>query len=98
MRRLVKWTAGIVGIAALARLVRRHRSAGRAPDDSGFAPDPAADLREKLAETRDVGPEAASESVAGESDEPASGSLDERRARVHEKAQQAIDTMSDGDA
>ncbi len=98
MRRLVKWTAGIVGIAALTRLVRRHRAAGRDSEDSAFSLDPAADLREKLAETRDTGSEASPEGVPGESDEPTSGSLDERRARVHEKAQQAIDAMGDEDA
>lgn len=49
--------------------------------------DPAAELRSKLAEQRDDPPAA--------SDEPEE-TLEERRARVHGKAQDAIDAMREG--
>jgi hypothetical protein len=48
--------------------------------------DPADELRRKLAETR---PEEPAATVAPASEEP----LEERRARVHAKAQEAIDAM-----
>ena len=96
MRRLVGWTAGIVGIAALARLLaRRQARAARAPAP---AADPATELRRKLdasrADTAAAGtPDAPTESVPG--DEPAAPveTLDERRARVHAKAQEALEAM-----
>lgn len=98
MGRLVRWTAGIVGIAALARLLRRRRHGADAPGGVAPAADPAAELREKLAGTRDAAAETAAAAPMGDGpvalDEPAAATIEERRARVHEKAQEAIDAMS----
>ena len=49
-------------------------------------PDPAEELRRRLAETREDEP------AATEAPEPAE-TLEERRARVHAKAQEAMDAM-----
>lgn len=88
MRKLITWVAGLAGIAALLR--RRSRARGAAsrgtPNPAADAtPDPAVELRQKLEETRIVDPARSSGEV--------SVSLDERRARVHERAQEAIDLM-----
>lgn len=85
MRRLIGWLAGIAGVAALARLLsRRH---GR-PAPTAPAPDPAEELRRRLAAARETEP-----AGEGAPEAEADLSLDERRARVHEKAQEAIDAM-----
>jgi hypothetical protein len=94
VRRLFGWTAGLVGIAALARLLvaRRDRTAAPAlPSAPPPAEDPAEELRRKLAESRDADARPASPTATPE---PV-GSLDERRARVHAKAQEAIEAMDD---
>jgi hypothetical protein len=88
VRRLLTWLAGLAGVAALARLLRRKDSA--LPHPAVETPDPATELRRKLAETREHVVEPAVE------DEPAA--LDERRARVHAQAQEAIDLMRPRDA
>ena len=80
---------GLVGVAALARLLRR-RHAEQAAETS--IEDPAAELREALARTRS--PEAAGAAEpAPEPEEPPATSLEERRARVHARAQEAIESM-----
>jgi hypothetical protein len=94
--RVLAWFAGLVGIAALGRWLAR-RSHGAAPhrqeEPVAAAPatdaDPAEELRRKLAETREVAPETAPSPPA----EPEA--LEERRARVHAKAREAIDAMAD---
>ena len=92
MRRLFGWTAGLVGIAALARLLaaRRDRAAPALPP-APPADDPAEELRRKLAESRDADAPQAEPTATPEPVE----SLDERRARVHAKAQEAIEAMDD---
>ena len=92
MRRLFGWTAGLVGIAALARLLaaRRDRAAPALPPALP-AEDPAEELRRKLAESRDAD---ASSAVPTTTSEPVE-SLEERRARVHAKAQEALEAMDD---
>lgn len=97
MRRALTWLAGAVGLAALARLLRR-RAVGATP-----VLDPAEELRGRLAEQRrTVGDAGHEEIVAPEPDpepEPAGPGdaidLEERRARVHARAQEAIELMSD---
>ena len=98
MRRLFGWMAGLVG----------HRRA-RAP--AGGAPragrgcrrhcrsrrpraDPAEELRRKLAESRDEPRRGGRDARRRRAREPTE-SLEERRARVHAKAQEAIDAMDD---
>jgi len=100
VKRSLAWFAGIVGIAALGRMLSRRRDA-RAPDqrpaqadptpaETAGEPvaDPAEELRRKLAAKRQP-----------ESVEPgATETLEERRARVHAKAREAIDAMGDEEA
>jgi hypothetical protein len=91
VRRLFGWTAGLVSIAALARLLaaRRHRAdAPVLPPPALPAEDPAEELRRKLAESRDMGASAAEPTEPKES-------LEERRARVHAKAQEALSAMDE---
>ena len=92
MRRLFGWTAGLVGIAALARLLaaRRDRAAPALPP-APPAEDPAEELRRKLAESRDADAPSAEATTMPEAVE----SLEERRARVHAKAQEALEAMDD---
>jgi len=96
--RSLAWFAGIVGIAALGRMLSRRKASGTpveqsAPPTPGAdeivldpAADPAEELRRKLAEARQ--PEQPAEPKAVES-------LDARRARVHAKAREAMDAMND---
>ncbi len=92
MRRLFAWTAGLVGIAALARLVAARRARLEAPALPAARPeqDPAEELRRRLAESRDDTGQGAE--AAGEPSAPTE-SLDDRRARVHAKAQEAMSAM-----
>jgi hypothetical protein len=91
MRRALAWTAGIVGIAALARLLRRRAAAASAEPEP--APDPADELRRVLDESR--GAEEVVLPAAPELSEQAS--LEERRADVHARAESAIARMRQGD-
>jgi hypothetical protein len=100
VKRSLAWLAGIVGIAALGRMLAK-RKAAPTPDELS-APavsvaaetetdpvaDPAEELRRKLAANRQ--PEPAEAEVVE--------TLEERRARVHAKAREAIDAMSDEEA
>ena len=91
VRRLFGWTAGLVSIAALARvLARRRRRETHAAETQAVAQDPAEELRRKLSETR----EAAGANDEAGAPEPTE-TLDERRSRVHAKAQEAIESMQD---
>ena len=93
VRRLFGWTAGLVGIAALARLLaaRRDRAVAPALPPASPAEDPAEELRRKLAESRDADAPSAEATTTPEAVE----SLEERRARVHAKAQEALEAMDD---
>ena len=82
VRRLFGWMAGLAGIAALARLLSARRTRVDSPALPP-APDPADVLREKLAESRVEAPAADNET------------FDDRRARIHAKAQQAIESMQE---
>jgi hypothetical protein len=96
VRRLFGWTAGLVGIAALARVLARRQARTAPPPTS--APDPAQELRRKLDESRgragmdDAGSTSAPAAEASARAEPTE-TLDERRARVHAKAQEALEAM-----
>lgn len=84
--------AGLVSIAALAKLLSRRRRHRPAPAE----PDPAAELRRKLDETRGATPADTSPAAAAEPAAPDAGeqpSVDERREAVHARAQDAIDAM-----
>jgi hypothetical protein len=87
--RLFGWIAGLVGIAALARVLARRKVRRRAPAVEPPA-DPAGELRRKLSESREAASEAEPAVVPAPTE-----TLDERRSRVHAKAQEAIDAMQD---
>ena len=97
MRRLIGWTAGVVGVAALARMLARRRPAPK-PVAAPPADDHAEVLRRKLDETRASDAASAPTSTADVEDvedEAPRESLENRRARVHAKAQEAIDAMQE---
>ena len=96
MRRLFGWTAGLVGIAALARLLMRRQAQREATPALRAGPDPAEQLREKLSATRDT----ATPDDVVQAPQPAepTETIDERRARVHAKAQEAIEAMQEPNA
>lgn len=96
VKRALAWMAGLVGVAALGRLLAK-RSAGptTAPEATATgAEDPAAELRLRLAAQRAADPAAVEEAEAL----PEGETLEERRARIHAKAQQAIDAMREPSA
>jgi hypothetical protein len=109
MRKLFGWLAGLVTVAGLAKLFQRWRHSTPAPARTS-EPDPAAELRRKLDDVRAGEPSAAPPGGApgadapAESEQPASidspggQSIDERRAAIHAKAQEAIDAMRNPDA
>ena len=94
MRKLFGWMAGLVGIAALARIMaaRRAQVAAPVPTIAPPAADPAEALRRKLSEARND-PEAATETPSTTAAPEPTETLEERRARVHAKAQEAMDAM-----
>ncbi|MEJ7568036.1 MAG: hypothetical protein WKF41_07210 [Gaiellaceae bacterium] len=95
MRRALAWFAGGLGIAALLRF-RRRPEILEAP-----AADPAAELRRKLAEARGAGDDRdefdAAEGTPLDEVEAPPLSLEERRAAIHARAQEALGEM-DGPA
>jgi len=94
MRRLLTGIAGAVGLAALLRALRRRRATPSQPQPP--TPDPAAELREKLAQARGAADDRdefdAAEGVTVDEAGDAR-SLDERRRAVHDRAQQTLGQM-----
>jgi len=93
VRRALTWLAGAVGLAALAR----HRSRRRAATQGPAVEDPAEELRRKLATRRDDEPVDAPDDEPSEDAAPPPVDLAERRAEVHARAQEAIDSMREGE-
>ena len=103
MKRAFASIAGLLGLAALGRWLakRRHQDESvthplepttidaTAVDSVAVdaAADPAEELRRKLADARETEPE------SSPTPEQPEETLDERRARVHAKAREAIDSM-----
>lgn len=100
MRRLFGWMAGLASVAALAKLYHRWRHEGRPAEGPGPEPDPAEELRRKLDEVRATGaPDDGPGPTVAAAEEAASGAtIEERRAAIHAKAQEAIDAMKGDDA
>jgi hypothetical protein len=89
MRKRLAWLAGILGLAALVRAARSRPEPPSAP--ASTPSDPADELRARLQQARDAEEPLA---VAAEPEPRAEPvPLEERRARVHAKAQEAIDLM-----
>jgi hypothetical protein len=88
MRRAFAWLSGLVGVAALARIVRRRRLAR---ERAWPTADPASELRETLARSRSSPGDV--ETPPQPEPETDSASPEERRAQVHARAQQTIDRM-----
>jgi hypothetical protein len=87
MRRGLAWAAGLAGIlTALLVRWRRHRGGAAAP-----GPDPAEELRRKLADTR--APEAPPAPPAAPAAPEPPADTDARRRDVHAEARAAIDEM-----
>lgn len=87
MRKALLSLAGALGVAALLRALRRRPAP---PVEAPAEPDPADALRATIAE--------ASEQAQAPEREPTpdqQGTLEERRRRVHERAQEAIDAMQE---
>jgi hypothetical protein len=89
MRNRLAWlgAVGVAGVAAYRRLRRQP------------ADDPAAELRRKLDESRDLAGERdefeAGETPVDEAEAPAG--VDERRRAVHERGRSAVDEMRGGE-
>jgi hypothetical protein len=94
MRRALGWLTGVVGVAALAKLLRRQRQPASAPPPSA---DPAAELRETLARSREAEPAAPPESAepAEPTAETPPTSPEERRSQVHDRAHETIGRIRD---
>jgi hypothetical protein len=92
VRRLLTWVLVTLGIAAI---VRRLRRGGRQAEVPAQRPedDPADELRRKLAESRS-GEEVSEEPVAAPA--PA-GTVEERRAGVHDEGRATLDEMRSPD-
>lgn len=91
MKRVLTSLAGLVGLAALGRALRRRQRTYERLHDEDTPPvasgDPAEQLRRTLAAQRPSEPEAAPVTNVE--------TLEERRARVHAKAREAMDAMHD---
>jgi hypothetical protein len=96
VKRAFASVAGLIGLAALGRWLARRRQPATTPAEpveattaaDSQAADPAEELRRKLADARVPEPDGATAA------EPPAETLDERRARVHAKAREAIDSMN----
>jgi hypothetical protein len=87
VKRLYAWLAGLAGGAAVYRAFRRQP---RIAPPVALEPDPADELKAKLAEAR-AGGETSGDAEAPDPD------VDARRRSVHERAREAIDEMQGPD-
>jgi hypothetical protein len=88
MRKLITWAIVTLGIAAIARRLRKRKDAPASSQEATPAGDPADDLRRKLEQSR-------SEGVSQEA--PPEASVSERRAEVHDEGRAALDEMRSRD-
>ena len=86
MKRLTAWLAGVLGGAAVYRALKRQ------PAPAHVEPDPADELKAKLAEARAAGDDRA-EFEGGETPVDEVPDVDARRQSVHDQARAAIDEM-----
>ena len=88
MKRLYAWLAGFVGGAAVYRAFRRQPQAVPVAE-----PDPAEELKAKLAEGRAGG----DDETPAQAEAAPDSDVDARRRSVHERARAAIDEMHSSD-
>jgi hypothetical protein len=96
MRRLYAWLAGLAGGAAVYRAFKRRPQP--ATDRAERVADPAAALKEKLAEARAAGDdrdafEAGETPVDEAAEPPPADGVEGRRRSVHDRGRAAIDEM-----
>jgi hypothetical protein len=87
MRKLVTWLVVTLGIAALVRRLKRRRETYEPLPVQPSPEDPAAELRRKLAESRE----------AEMPESPPASSVAERRAEVHGEGRAAVEEMRSRD-
>ncbi len=90
MRRLLVAVAGALGLGALWRRRQRKQAWEPLPAAGRTGPDPADELRAKLAETRAVDGPADAAPDGPEAEEP---DPETRRREVHERARASIDEL-----
>jgi hypothetical protein len=99
MRKLLTGLAGAIGVAALWRLLTRTPT--KQPPEQPPGPDPADELRRKLAEARETEDDRddydAAEGTPVDQVVEEPRSLEERRRAVHEQAQEALSRMQQED-
>jgi hypothetical protein len=89
VRRLIKIALVALGIRAFLRWRNRRREEHATPTAPAQVPDPADELRRKLAESRDE--------TASAAPEPPAAAVADRRAEVHEQGRAALDEMTSPD-
>jgi hypothetical protein len=89
VRKLIKIALVALGIRALLRW-RKRRQAEAQLESGPPPPDPAAELRQKLAESR-------AEDEAVEPEASPEASVDDRRADVHAQGRATVDQMASSD-
>ena len=90
MRRLIKIALVALGIRAFLRWRKRRRAEAAIESTPPPSVDPAAELRQKLADSR-------AEDDAVASEEPAEASVADRRADVHAEGRATVDEMTSSD-
>jgi hypothetical protein len=88
VRRLIKIALVALGTRAFLRWRKRRRA--EAELEPVPPTDPAAELRQKLAESR-------AEDESAETDAPLEASVDDRRAAVHAQGRATVDEMTSSD-
>ncbi|HUG65493.1 MAG TPA: hypothetical protein VMK83_09770 [Gaiellaceae bacterium] len=90
MRKLIKIALIAVGIRALLRWRKSRQATESATTSTAPVPDPADELRRKLADSRD-------DDGPAETPAPPEASVAERRTEVHEQGRAALDVMKSSD-
>jgi hypothetical protein len=90
VRKLIKLAVVALGIHAFRRWRKSRKQAQAGAPALEPTADPADELRQKLAESRD-------DVVPDEVDMPAAGSVTDRRTEVHEQGRATLDEMKSPD-